>query len=105
MAAEKDSHEAVSGTVVDIEHDLARVLIGDREDEWFFPMQTLPEGTHVGTAVLFTEENGRYTALGLARSGSTSVDRSIEDRLANRLLLRKTADFRMSDLRAEIEDD
>jgi hypothetical protein len=96
-----DPKEAVTGTIVDIEHDLARVLIGDDEEEWFFPMQTLPEGSEVGSVIMFAKDEGRYTALSASRARSSSID----NRLTNPLLLRKTADFRVSDLRRELEDD
>jgi hypothetical protein len=98
-----DAHAAVNGTVVDVEHDLARVLIGPMDEEWFFPMQTLPDGTGVGTAITFTEVNGRYTAMGLARSATTSIDRSIQDRLSRPLSQRRTADLQAADIAAARE--
>jgi hypothetical protein len=103
LAAE--ATQTVPGTVVDIEEGMARILIGADDEEWFFPTHILPAGTVVGTAILFTVEAGRYQVLGLARSATTSVGRSIEDRMARPLNLRRTSELRSSDLRADVEDD
>ena len=99
-----DGFEATTnGVVASIDQDLARVLIGANEEEWFFPMQTLPAGTEVGSKVVFVLVDGRYAAHSLA--GSRNTNRAIEDRLSRPLSLRKTADFRTADLAAELEDD
>jgi hypothetical protein len=99
-----ETHDAASGTVVDIDEGLARVLIGPDDEEWFFPLTTLPPGSGVGTAIMFTRHDGRYTVLGLARSATTSVERSIEDRLSRPISMRRTADIQASDLRAALGD-
>ncbi|MBA3302271.1 MAG: hypothetical protein H0U26_00190 [Acidimicrobiia bacterium] len=91
--------------MVDIEDGLARILIGGDDEEWFFPLEILPTGTVVGTAILFTVDAGRYTVLGLSRSSTTSVGRSIEDRMARPLNLRRTSELRASDLRPDVEPD
>lgn len=102
MAAE--ARDAVSGTVVDVEQEIARVLIGPDDEEWYFPLQSLPAGSGIGTAITFTHENGRYAALGLARSATTSVERSIEDRLSRPLSMRRTADLQAADVRAALDE-
>lgn len=102
MAAE--ARQTVPGTVVDIEEGLARILIGADDEEWFFPVDILPPGSVVGTAILFTVDAGRYHVLGLSRSSTTSVGRSIEDRMSRPLNLRRTSELRASDLRRDDED-
>ena len=93
-----DSVDAtVSGEVVGVDQDLARVLIGDQQEEWFFPLAMLPAGARVGSDILFTEHDGRYNPLGFARVGHTS-ERSIEDRLSRPLSARRTGEIRRSDL-------
>lgn len=89
---------------MDIEHDMARILIGPGQEEWYFPIEILPEGSGVGTELLFSSDNGRYSVLGLSRTAEKGVGRSIEDRLSRPLSLRKTADLKMSDLQAELDE-
>lgn len=90
-----------SGVIVDIENELARVLIGDEQEEWFFPTTTLPEGAKVGSDLLFTRQrDGRYAVLGFSRTAAYAAGpTSIEDRLA-----RPLSKFRASDLRAGLHD-
>ncbi len=93
-----EAHDAtVEGEVVGVDQDLARVLIGDLQEEWFFPLAMLPAGTRVGSDILFTALDGRYSPLGFARGGHTS-ERSIEDRLSRPLSARRTGEIRRSDL-------
>lgn len=97
----------VTGVVADIDNDLARVLIGDdqvQQEEWFFPMQTLPPGTKPGVDILFTERDGRFMAIGFARVAGHTAERSIEDRLARPISARRTNEVRVSDLRATPDD-
>jgi hypothetical protein len=97
----------VSGVVVEIENELARVLVGDDEDEWFFPVATMPDGAKVGSDLLFTRQrDGRLAVLGFARTaGHTSGPTSIEDRLARPLSRFRTTEVRAADLRAAVEND
>ena len=97
----------VNGVVVDIEAELARVLIGDDEEEWFFPMATMPDGVKQGSDLLFTRQrDGRFAVLGFARTaGHTAGPSSIEDRLARPLSRFRTSDVRAADLRAAVEDE
>ena len=91
-----DGFEATTnGVVASIDQDLARVLIGDAESEWFFPMQTLPAGVKVGSDLLFTEHDGRYSVLGFARSAGHTAERSIEDRLRRPISQRRTLDMHL----------
>ena len=94
-------NEAVSGVVDSIEHDLARVLIGPAEDEWFFPLATLPDGVEVGNLIALTEVDGRFTADGFA--GPQDTDNSIESRMARGINRRRTTEMQRSDLRAAMD--
>jgi hypothetical protein len=87
----------VSGVVDEIDNDLARVLIGDDQAEWFFPLSTLPPGAKVGSDILFSTDNGRYAVIGFARGAAFSNDRSIEDRLSRPLSRRRTLEMHVSD--------
>jgi hypothetical protein len=94
--------DAVSGVVEGIEGDLARVLIGPAEQEWFFPVDTLPEGVVVGNVVAFVEQGGRYVADGYI--GTRQTEDSIEQRLARGINRRRTQELRKGDLRAALDD-
>ena len=48
--------QTTRGVVIGIDHGVATVLIGDRQDEWDFPMQLLPEGTTEDSILLLTGE-------------------------------------------------
>ena len=85
-----------------IDGDLARVLIGPDEEEWFFPVATLPEGVVVGNAVAFVDEGGRYVADGYV--GSRQTEDSIEQRLSRSINRRRTAQVDRDDLRRAIDD-
>jgi len=97
----------VIGVVAEIENELARVLVGDDEDEWFFPVTTMPEGAKVGSDLLFTRQrDGRLAVLGFSRrAGHSSEPTSIEDRLARPLSRFRTTELRAADLRASLDDD
>lgn len=88
----------VTGVVESIEQDLARVLIGPTEDEWFFPLSTLPDGAAEGDVVGFIETDGRYAADGFA--GPRQTENSIESRLSRGINKRRTTEMRLTDLRA-----
>jgi hypothetical protein len=84
----------VTGVVADIEvvadePTVARVLIGDDEAEWYFPMSLLPEGVQVSDDLLFAAEDGRFSAVGFARVSGHSTERSIEERLSRPLSRRR----------------
>jgi hypothetical protein len=91
----------VTGVVDSIEQDLARVLIGPAEEEWFFPITTLPEGAVEGDVVGFVEAEGRYVADGFV--GTRQTGNSIESRMARGINKRRTTEMSRSDLRAAID--
>ena len=91
-------NDTVSGVIDSIEADLARVLIGPGEEEWFFPLSTLPEGVVEGNVVAFVEAEGRYVAEGFV--GTRQTENSIEQRLSRGINKRRTTEMRLSDLRA-----
>jgi hypothetical protein len=73
--------EAVSGVVDQIDNGVARVLIGEAAEEWFYPLSMLPRGVEVGTCVWFRQQDGRWQSMGLASEAPTATVRTIEDRL------------------------
>lgn len=91
-------NDPVSGVIDSIDADLARVLIGPGEDEWFFPLAMLPGGVVEGNVVAFVESEGRYVAEGFA--GTRQTENSIEERLSRGINKRRTTEMRLSDLRA-----
>jgi len=91
-------NDTVSGVIDSIDADLARVLIGPGEDEWFFPLATLPEGVVEGNVVAFVEAEGRYVAEGFV--GTRQTENSIEQRLARGINRRRTTEMGRADLRA-----
>jgi hypothetical protein len=93
--------EPVSGVVDSIDDDLARVLIGPGEEEWFFPIATLPDGVVEGNVLELHEADGRYVADGFV--GTRQTENSIEERLSRGINRRRTAEMRRSDLRAAID--
>ena len=94
--------EPVSGVVDSIEGDLARVLIGPGEEEWFFPLSTLPDGAVVGNEIAFVDGDGRYVADGFV--GTRQTENSIEERLSRKINRRRTVEMQRSDLRAAIDE-
>lgn len=94
-------NEPVSGVVERIDDDLARVLVGPTEDEWFFPIATLPDGTVEGNVIAFHEVDGRLVADGFV--GSRQTENSIEERLSRGINRRRTAEMSRADLKAAIE--
>src|SRR4051794_27983363 len=93
-----EAADEVTGVVAGIDDDLARVLIGPAEEEWFFPVATLPAGTVEGNALSFESTDGRYVATGFV--GSRQTENSIEERLSRGINRRRTTEMRLSDLRA-----
>jgi hypothetical protein len=94
--------ETVPGVVDGIDGDLARVLIGPDEAEWFFPLATLPEGVVVGNVVAFVDDGGRYVADGFV--GTRQTENSIEERLSRSINRRRTAEMSRADLQRAIDD-
>jgi hypothetical protein len=92
----------VTGVVDSIDDDLARVLIGTAEEEWFFPVATLPDGVVEGDVVGFVESEGRYVADGFV--GPRQTGNSIESRMARGINKRRTTEIRRSELKAAIDD-
>lgn len=90
----------VLGHVDRIDDKMARVFIGDHEEEWFFPLGTLPNGATVGSQVLFSVQDGRYTALSLTSVGES--ERSITDRLNRPMNVRRTGEMRRVELQAAL---
>src|SRR5688572_9802897 len=91
----------VTGVVDSIEQDLARVLIGTAEEEWFFPVSTLPEGAVEGDVLGFVESEGRYVADGFV--GPRQTGNSIESRMARGINKRRTTEIRRSELRSALD--
>lgn len=91
---------AVLGHVDRIDDGMARVFIGDHEEEWFFPLGTLPDGANAGSEVHFSLEDGRYVALSLASVGES--ERSITDRLNRPMNVRRTGEMRRVELQAAL---
>jgi len=88
----------VTGVVDSVEQDLACVLIGPTDEEWFFPVSTLPDGAAEGDVIGFVETDGRYVAKGFA--GPRQTENSIESRLSRGINKRRTTEMRLTDLRA-----
>lgn len=88
----------VLGVVDGIDGDsVARVLIGDDQEEWFFPLNMLPTGVEEGEGLRFTDQAGRYVVIG--RVDIVRATPSIEDRLSRPLNTKKTAEVDLDDLR------
>ena len=92
----------VTGVVDSIEQDLARVLIGKAEEEWFFPVSTLPEGVVEGDVVGFVESEGRFVADGFV--GPRQTGNSTESRMARGINKRRTTEIRRSELRSAVDE-
>ncbi len=92
----------VTGVVDSIDQDLARVLIGTAEEEWFFPVTTLPEGAVEGDVVGFVESEGRFVADGFV--GPRQTGNSIESRMARGINKRRTTEIRRAELRSAIDE-
>jgi hypothetical protein len=89
----------VAGEIEGVDdNDVARVLLGDDQEEWFIPMDMLPPGAAAGDRVRFTSQDGRLVVIGMAESAPE--ERSIEDRLSRPLNSMRTSEFEVSDLRA-----
>jgi len=92
----------VTGVVDSIDQDLARVLIGEAEEEWFFPVSTLPDGVVEGDVVGFVESEGRFVADGFV--GPRQTGNSIESRMSRGINKRRTTEIRRSELRSAIDE-
>ncbi len=87
----------VLGTVVGIDGDsVARVLIGEDQEEWFFPLNMLPDRVCEGDTLRFAEQAGRYAVIGKIRLAQAAP--SIEDRLSRPLNTMRTAELDAAEL-------
>ncbi len=83
---------AVEGVITSIEDGLARVLIGEAQEEWFFPVEMLPSDSEPGICLMFAEQDGRYQPLGKTKVAPAARVRSIEERLQRKISTRKTGE-------------
>ncbi|MBI2704479.1 MAG: hypothetical protein HYX32_04210 [Actinobacteria bacterium] len=89
----------VAGRIEGVDaNDVARVLLGNEQEEWFIPTDMLPVGAGVGDRVRFTKQDGRLVVIGMA--AGVPEERSIEDRLSRPISAKRTSEFEMSELRA-----
>ena len=89
----------VAGEVESVDdNDVARVLLGEDQEEWFIPTDMLPDGIAPGDRVRFTTQHGRLVVIGMA--DSAPEERSIEDRLSRPISSMKTSEFELADLRS-----
>lgn len=92
--------EAVSGLVDQVDNGVARVLIGEQQEEWFYPLSTLPAGTDVGTCIWFRRQDSHWVSMGLASEAPTATVRTMEDRLY-RQQRRQTLEMPLAELRRQ----
>lgn len=81
---------AVEGVIASIEDGLARVLIGEAQEEWFFPIEMLPSDCEPGICLMFVEQDGRYQPLGKTKVAPAVKVRTIEERLHRKITARRT---------------
>ncbi len=79
-----DGSPALRGMVVHIDGGVARVLVGDGEDEWFFPAHLFPEATSTGDCVWLVRQRGRFTVVGATPDRSHPDVRGFAERLNRR---------------------
>ena len=91
-------HSTIVGHIERVDDGLAQVFIGVQREEWFFPLETLPEGADVGREIVLTLQQGRYVALKLVPAVVRDQDRSIIDRLNRPMNLRRTGEMRRVEL-------
>ena len=93
-----DEQRELAGSVEAIdENGVARVLIGPAEEEWFFPLDLLPDGVATGAVVRFADRDGRLIVVGMADMPVPT--QSIEDRLSRPLSTKRTAEYEAGELR------
>lgn len=103
MAAER-VHEPpeVDGEIAEIVDGVARVLIGDAEEEWFFPLNLLPDGVDVGGVVAFVFADGRYEPVRVV-SAADGLS-AIESRLSRPLNAIRSDQYEVRDLRRQLDE-
>jgi hypothetical protein len=74
----------IRGLVDQIDDGVARVFVGDHDDEWFFPSRLFPAGTVAGDCIWLERVNGSYSIVGATRDRSNPDIRGFAERL-NRL--------------------
>lgn len=92
----------VAGTIMDMEDGVARILIGPRDEEWWFPTTMLPLHVRAGDALDFASEGGRYLVIGASMTDDDARNRSIEDRLSRPLSAKKTEQVDARALRRQL---
>lgn len=102
--ADESQPSVVIGTITDLEDGVARILIGARREEWWFPTSMLPAKVRPGDVLDFEPCEGRYLVLGPSVQADALTSRSIEDRLSRPLSSKKTDRVHARGLRRLIED-
>ncbi len=59
-----DGSPTLRGVVAQTDGGVVRVLVGDSEDEWFFPAHVFPASTAAGDQVWLIKQRGRFGVLG-----------------------------------------
>ncbi|MCX7621858.1 MAG: hypothetical protein N2037_13560 [Acidimicrobiales bacterium] len=93
----------VEGVIASIDRGLARVLIGENQEEWYFPIEMLPDDSEPGTCLMFAAHEGRYQPLGKTEVAPAVKVRSIEERLQRKIAVRKTGEVRPGLRRSDLE--
>jgi hypothetical protein len=84
ITSEHPAATSLRGLIDRIDDGVARVYVGDNEDEWFFPAHLFPKSARSGDCVWLQQVDGRYTVVGSARDRANPDVRGFADRL-NRL--------------------
>ena len=95
----------VTGTITDLEDGVARILIGPRKDEWWFPTSMLPVKSRPGDVLDFEPCDGRFLVLGPSVQADAVSSRSIEERLSRPLSSKKTERVTLRGLRSLMDED
>lgn len=70
--------------ITSIDEGVARVAVGDAEEEWFFPLATIPTGeveAHVGLNLWLERDGTRYVVLGVTPDRANPGIRGFGERL------------------------
>lgn len=74
----------VRGLIDEIDDGVARVFVGDHDDEWFFPARLFPAKAQAGDCVWLQRVNGSYSVVGATPDRANADIRGFAERL-NRL--------------------
>jgi hypothetical protein len=84
ITSEDPTATSLRGLIDRIDDGVARVFVGDNEDEWFFPSHLFPKTARAGDCVWLQRIDGRYTVVGSTPHRSNPDIRGFAERL-NRL--------------------